>query len=236
MKKEVFCYDYWLFFSQDSGMQLKLGKIGDARTRTDISTLDLTTFPCFLRFNGVDLYMSDESETYSGGESDTLPITEKCLLFEKQLQSVKSALTGSVLCFWGVINESKASCFHDHLELLNYVRNRILPICDESCGYEFHIMFESDVSASQNVISSILQTPQLNRCSSAQFRIYDGSVEPELELILPVKEISNWLHRKCDHGRKKLLHINSGEIEMENIEEMSNHLTEVLFLCTILNA
>ena len=110
--------------------------------------------------------MSDESETYSGGESDTLPITEKCLLFEKQLQSVKSALTGSVLCFWGIINESKASCFHDHLELLNYLRDRLLPICNKSREYKFDISFDSDKSAAEHVIASILETPQLNHCSS----------------------------------------------------------------------
>ena len=227
MKKEVFFYDYWLFFSQDSRMKLKLGKTGDSRT--DVSASDLTALPCFLRFNVVDLCMSlydpDEIDTDSGDEGDTQPIADKCLLFENLLQSIKPALAESILSFSGDINGSKSYCFHDHLELLNYVRDRLLPICNESREYEFGILFDSDESAAQHVIASILQTPELNHCSSAKFFVYCGFLQ------LPVEEITNWLNRRCE--RKKSLYIYSEEFE--NLHEMIDHLKEVLLLCKILN-
>ena len=179
-----------------------------------LSASDLTTLPSFLRFNILHLKITEAL-------NDTQSIADKCLLLESLLQSVKPASAGSELYFYGTINKSKSSCFHDHLELLNFVRDRLLPICDKSRKYKFKILLESGESASQNVISSILQTPQLNRCSSAQFDfdIYFSFIQ------LPVKEISNWLHRKCDREQKKLLHIYSREIE--NLQEMVSHLREV---------
>ena len=42
---------------------------------------------------------------------------------------------------------------------------------------------------------------------------------------LPVKDISNWLHRKCDgHGERKLRFISE---QIKNRQEMVNHLKEV---------
>ena len=189
----------------------------------------MTALPPFIRFDLVKLEVAE-----SGNEDDTQPIADKCLSFENLLQSVKPALTESVLGFWGDISGSNPACFHDHLGLLNYVRDRLLTICDKSCGYEFGILFDSDESAAQHVITSILETPQLNRCSNAEFRIYYGSDEPQLRL--PIMEISNWLHRnrECDRGRKKLLHICSFRIE--NFEEMINHLKEVFYIVTSLYA
>ena len=222
-----------IFSSKDSEQQLKklvieLWKTGG--TRTEISPSDLTALPPFLRFNIVQLEVAE-----LGYVQATQPIADKCLLFENLLQqSLKPALDGSVLAFGGDIDENDTSCFHNHLELLNYLRDRILPICNKSCEYKFEISFDSDKSAAEHVIASILETPQLNHCSSAQFRIYYGSNEPQLRL--PIKEISIWLHRKCDREGKKSLHIYSHGMKIENIEAIINHLKKVLFLLNILNA
>ena len=227
----------FIFLSKLSGQKLKalieLCKTGGTRT-TKISQSDLAALPPFLRFNIVDINVAPAYILIlNDNDNDTQPIAANCLLFENLLQSIKPALAGSKLSFYGIIDESKSACFRDHLELLNYVRDRLLTICDKSREYEFGIVFDSDESAAQHVITSILETSQLNHCSNAQFRIYYGSDELELQLRLPIKEISNWLHRKCDRGRKKSLHIYSFRIE--NFEEMFNHLKEVLLLYKILN-
>ena len=220
-----------IFSSKDSEQQLKklvieLWKTGG--TRTEISPSDLTALPPFLRFNIVQL------EVELGYVQATQPIAEKCLLFENLLQqSLKPALDGSVLAFGGDISENESSCFHNHLELLNYLRDRILPICNKSREYKFDIVFDSDERAVQYAIASILQTPQLAHCSSTQFRIYydydsyDSLSDNITEILvrLPINEISNWLHRKCDGERKKSLHIYSEGIE--NLREMVSHLKEV---------
>ena len=218
----------WLlinFSSEDSEQQLKtvigLWKTGSAPT--EISPLDLTALPYFLRFNNVHLGVAD-----SGDESDMQPIADKCLLFEKLLQSVKPALADSELSFLGDIKRSNSSCFHDYLELLSYLRDRLLPICNESREYKFDIEFDSDESAAQHVIASILQTPELNHCSSARFLVYCGFLQ------LPVEEITNWLNRRCDRDRNKSLYIHSPVTT--NLREMINHLKEVLLLFRILNA
>ena len=211
---------------------IELWKTGG--TGTEISPSDLTALPPFLRFNIVQLEVAELCYVKVGQ-----PIAEKCLLFENLLQqSLKPALDGSVLAFGGDIDENKSSCFHNHLELLNYLRDRLLPICNKSREYKFDISFDSDKSAAKRVIASILETPQLNHCSSAQFWIYYGSDEPQLQLRLPIKEISIWFHRKCDRDRegKKSLHIYSHGMKIENIEAIINHLKEVLFLLNILNA
>ena len=202
-------------------------------TRTEISPSDLATLPPFLRFNIVQLELAE-----LGYVRATQPIADKCLLFENLLQqSLKPALDGSVLAFGGDIDENDTSCFHNHLELLNYLRDRLLPICNKSREYKFDILFDSDKSAAEHVIASILETPQLNHCSNAQFWIYYGSQSDEPQLRLPIKEISIWLHRKCDREGKKSLHICAGGMKkIKNIEAIINHLKEVLFLLNILNA
>ena len=190
----------------------------------EISPSDLTAFPPFLRFGNVELDIADSFD-----ENDAQPIADKCLLFENLLQSVKPpALARSALFFSGAISESMPSCFHDHLELLNYLRDRLLPICNTSRAYEFCIIFDSDQSAAKHVIASILQTPQLDRCSSVHFDFF-CFLELQPQLRLPVKEISNWLHLKCDRERKKSLRVNLDGIEIENSQEMIDHLQEVFY-------
>ena len=204
---------------QDSGLQLKLG---GTYADTEISPSDLTELPPFLRFNQVELI------AYSFDKNNAQPIAGKCLLFENLLQSVKPALVGSKLFFYGDVSESMPSSFRDHLELLNYLRDRLLPICNTSRAYCFSIFFDSDQSVAKHVIASILQTPQLVRCSSAQFNIFRGL--QGLQLRLPVNEISDWLHMACDRERKKSLHVNCEGFEIENSQEMINHLQEVFYI------
>ena len=96
-------------------------------------------FPSFLRFDKIDIYIltlpdeNDEDE----GIWDTQLIAEKCQLFEDQLKLIKPALNGSILYFDIIIDQSNPSRFYDHDEVLKYLRNKLLPICDKSRGYEF---------------------------------------------------------------------------------------------------
>ena len=180
----------------------------------EISLDALAAFPPFLRFDEVELY------TFSlPGGSNTQTIATRCKLFEDQLNLIKPILTGSSLIFCAAVNRNDPTCFYDHTRLLIYLR-RLLLICDSFRGYEFVLAFKSDKGASGYVISSILQIPQIRSCSYVEI-IFVGS-DPS---NLPVEDISNWLHRKCDgHGERKLRFISE---QIKNRQEMVNHLKEV---------
>ena len=124
-----------------------------------------------------------------------------------------------------IIDQSEPSCFCDHSKVLEYLRNRLLPICDKSRGYEFCISFESDANTIRFVISSILQMDQIDRSSNVKIDIWADD-----RTKLPIEEISNWLHRSCDGGgqRERSLFIQLEEIK--SIVEVFVHLKEVFIL------
>lgn len=137
--------------------------------------------------------------------------------------------------------------FDDHLKLLDYFQNRVLPHCDSSRSYEFEIGFgivigqepepaESSAAATE-IIASLLQIPAINRCSDLTIRINYVTL-----MQLPIQPISDWLHRKSDGGQiqnGRILHIhnnnylsypeNDDDIHLENAQEMVKLLTKVLF-------
>ena len=182
----------------------------------EISLNELAAFPPFLRFDKVVLTATN---TFLPGGSNTQTIATRCKLFEDQLNLIKPILSGSLLIFCTAVNRNDPTCFYDHTRLLIYLR-RLLLICDSFRGYEFVLGFTSDKGASGYVISSILQIPQIRSCSYVEIS-FIGSDPTNL----PVEDISNWLHRKCDgHGERKLRFISE---QIKNRQEMVNHLKEV---------
>ena len=164
-----------------------------------MSLLNAASFPSFIRFDGASIVLSPSffDEEDEGEELwDRQPIAGKCQLLEDQLKLIKPALNGSVMKIDANIDQDNPYCFDDHHELLKYLSDRFLPICDKSRGYEFWIGFESDANTTRFVISSILQMDQIDRCSNVKI---DFLADDRTKL--PIEEISNWLHRSCDRQR-----------------------------------
>lgn len=182
-------------------------------------------FPLFLRFGLVRINFSKLCDDGKGGSMwDTVPIVQKCRFFEDKLQLIKPLLNGSTICVNIYIDRSNPSNFYDHDDLLKYLRNRLLPICNESRQYEFVFSLDSDHNATKCMLASILKMGQIDRCSdlSINFVPYD--------IILPIEEISTWLHRSAN--RKKSLYIVS--FKVEGLVKIFTHLKEV-FIQYLLN-
>ena len=138
----------------------------------------------------------------------------------------------------GIIN---CRDFSDHLQLLNYICDRFLPICDSSCGYKFSICFFSNQNAVTDVIASLLQMSEikLSPVFGIEIPICRGK-----QRQLPVESISNWLELSND-GMEKNVHINKNKRDgkersqeerflevnldagIDNVREMLENLTKV---------
>ena len=167
-------------------------------------------FPSFLRFGKIDIYiltLSDEDDE-NEGIWDTQLIAEKCQLFEDQLKLIKPALDGSIMKIDANIDQDNPYCFDDHYELLKYLSDRFLPICDKSRGYEFWIGFDSDANTAKCIISAILKLEQVDRCSNLTFWLSTAD-----RTKLPIKEISHWLHRSGGEQQERSLYIHLSEIK-----------------------
>ena len=125
-----------------------------------------------------------------------------------QLQLMKAALDGSIMYFDFIIDQSNPSRFYDHDEVLKYLHNRLLPICDKSRGYEFCIGFNSDANTAKCIIASISKMEQVDRCSNLTFWLSTAD-----RTKLPNEEISHWLHRSDDRQRERSLSIYLSEVE-----------------------
>lgn len=148
---------------------------------------DLPTLPRFICFDGVQLFYN------RGPES----IEEKCHLIENHLQPINRALKDSKsIQFYGIIDRNHNRNFSDHLSLLDYLSERLLSFYNSSRRYEFEIGFRSDKESASNVLSSILQAPEISGCTDLCIRLYDL----EKAKHLPVQAISNWLNRKMIKG------------------------------------
>lgn len=195
-----------------------------------LSLIDLTAFPPFLRFNRVQL-------TYTNGFES---IEEKCEFNGSYLLALKSALNNSALieAKFGISEFDYDFISHSHL--LEYVQNRLLPICESSRGYKFQIHLESDKNSTKGLIASLLQMPKIKRCSNIEIKIIEAGQKE-----LPVNEISSWLERSTADGmengvqNKKERFLTIGfygfllwfmpAIYIQNSREMVDHLKEVHF-------
>ena len=220
------------FYSSQSGHELEATITRDCdanAARSKISLSDLAAFPHFLRFAGIQLYFLDPDSDSDDDEldnSDTPSIGEICQLFESQLPSIKPILDDSILTIYCGVHETKPARFRNNPELIDFLRNRLLTICDNSRSYDFLIYLKSDMSAAE-YISSILQLPQIDQCSDVNIFLF---FYRDQQIRLPVEAISKWLNQKWTKKgcRERLIDCDFGEVwKFVNILEMFNHLKEV---------
>ena len=205
--------------------------IGTARSRNKVSVTNLTSVPRFLRFNYVEL-------SYNFGEKS---IEEKCRSIENYLQPLKEALKDSIsIQFYGDIDRNDRTKFSDHSKLLDYLSEHLLKICNSSRGYNFSTYFRTEkAGAATYVINSIIQMPQICRCSHLRFHL---CCVPK-PVLLPVEAISSWLNRSIHDGMNFTCRRTPKEIflriyaaKIQNAVEMCAHLAEAcLFYYIVLN-
>ena len=193
---------------------------------------DLAEFP-FLRFDEVEL----------GYESGSHLIAKKCEIFASQLQKLPRLNEANSVCVSTNISQKQRGYFIDQSQLLEHLRNHLLPIIGSRCRCEFFIRFKRDrgvtnvfTGAATNLITSILQMKQIINCSNVAF---DVVIAAQFE-HLPIGTISNWLHRSrnTDNGGNEFANQSQHERILEikvayisNLFEMLDHLKEVLFNC-----
>ena len=209
------------------------GIITKKRSLADLSVL----LPRFLRFNNVKLSYDDDALRWrlKYEPIQLKSIEEKCHSIENYLQPLKNALTDSKsIEFCGGIDrtENKFSNFLTQSSLLEYLGQRLLPIFNSSHCYEFDISFVCGEGDATNVISSIIQMPQIGRCSNLHIELHYLQQPKQL----PVEAISNWLNRKMDVGTEAIgrtpreIYLGIWLNKIQNAMEMCDQLAEVLFL------
>ena len=197
-------------------------------TKTKVSVANLTFVPPFLRFNEVKLL-------YKVGQKS---IEEKCRSIENSLQPLKEALKdANFIRFDGGINRNDPKKFGDQSKLLVYLSEQFLKMFNLSRGYKFSICFHQEEEAAANVINSLIQMPQIRRCSNLHI-ILCCVPQP-----LPVDAISGWLNRTIGDGMNFICRRTPREIflqiyafSIQNVVEMCDHLVEVCLFCKVLNA
>ena len=181
---------------------------------------DLNNFR-FLRFNSVFL-------VYDSGSKS---MDEKLQLLQNRLQLFKTAFSDSnQITLSAKINQNDQSQFHNHSQLLDHIRDQLLPICDSSPFYSFSIDFQSDNdgASASDFIAQILQMCPIIRCRKVYF-LYGN----ETFIQLPVEVISNWLHRNFDDGiggtgqSKKERILTMMNIKIQNAVEICDSLKMV---------
>lgn len=184
----------------------------------------MTTFPSFLRFGYVQLW-------YGCGLQ---PIEAKCKLFELKLLQLKSALNESIsLVFDSVISNNDQGVFNNQAQLSEYIHHQLTPICYSSRCYKFRIHLMSYESSATEVIASLLQIPEIKRCSMLGIELIHWGEQNQL----PIETISNWLEQSVDgmemensiqkHRERSLTITIDGIRAIENVQEMLNHMKMV---------
>lgn len=187
--------------------------------------------PKYLRF--------DEIKLSCLGGSGFQSIREVCSSLQKfaQLFAQKLNGKGAKLKFIGDIKQTHLTetDFSDHLMLVNYLENELLPNFSCCRAYEFLVAFYSNEDASANFISSLLKMKPIVCCSDVTLTIFIMDDTHPTEL--PVEAIIKWLGQSCEavtgsaNGSKKKEKFL--QIKMRNIQncvEMSDRLTEVLII------
>ena len=174
---------------------------------------------------------------YNGG---SLSIYEKLQLLHYHLQLFETVLSDlEKVILSATINQDDQSQFRNHSQFITNLREKVLPICDSSPVYLFHIDFQSDKDAAGNFIGQILQQPPINRCQEASF-FYSN----ETFIQLPVEVITNWLNRNYYVGiggagtgqnkKERILYANK-QIKIQNAVEMCDWMQMVITFYFIFN-
>ena len=183
-----------------------------------VLTTDFNNFH-FLRFNYVFLFYD------SGLQS----IDDKLYLLQNQLQLFKTAFSDlKEFTLSAKIDKNDRSQFNYHTQLLDHIREKLLPICDSSPVYFFHVDFQSNNDGAADFIAQVLQMRPINRCRVVYFYYAN-----ETFIQLPVGVISNWLNSNSDggigctgtgqSGNERFLRTNS-RIKIQNAVEICDHL------------
>ena len=150
----------------------------------------MTNLPQFLRFERVELHYQSQSSVYKYA----LPIAKKCQSVANYVKRLKLNDT-SLIQFNGTIDKNNRNNFGDHSQLIDHLRNELMPICGSSRSYKFEI-FSSDKISHADLIAKILQMPQIDCCSNVEIKL---RLPTQLQVQFPVEAISEWLHRNY-HG------------------------------------
>ena len=177
--------------------------------------------PPYLRFDTVRVDYREDYDKGLGAED-----AEKCDWMRLMvLEPIKKALIGAKCEFlW---QES----YMDGNMLLNHIAKDLIPMCNNSCSYMFHIEAYSGVfydpakSKLSNIICTILQKlAPITCCSKVEFTLITKG--DYIQTQLPVEIISNWFNRVID-GQKQKLKIEM-TIGISNLSEMVEHIKKVL--------
>lgn len=181
--------------------------------------------PSFLRFNTVSLCY----ETFQNFKFQS--IEEKCQSFVNYLLPFKNKALydTNLISFFGRIHKNDPNAFSCHTQLLDHVRDELLPVCNSSRGYKFEILFYSDINAATHVITSIIKMSlAFDRCTGLEIILRApliSNYEWNLSGSVPIEAISNWLNQKCDGTNEKLkeriLRISSGN--SQKFQELIDH-------------
>ena len=197
--------------------------------RQRVSIDEFAMFPAFLRLDRITLWYWNDYDWRARRRSNK-SIEEKCRLIESYLLPLKATLSHSnMLELHAGVSKTKRRDFSKLSVLLDYIRNQIFSICCNYRGYEFYISFDNDYSmiSITNVITSLLQLPEISNCSNVQIVIGDPGY-----WNLPTEGITNWLEKSINAGKEqqdkgeRLLKIGLGGIL--NIPEMLEHFKTVL--------
>lgn len=186
----------------------------------------MNNLPPFVRFHTVHVIYGSCRQS----------VEEQWLVFRNSLELVKPALCDkNAIVFHGKIShKNDPSEFSNRQQLLNHLGNEFLPIYNQPSGYGFVIYIdEGEIDGANyeaNIIASILEMPEVTRCSNVAFQI-----KKWFDFIqLPVEQISNWLNRNLtnvDNGKNAEngeLHLEISDISIHNALEMCNRLKQVI--------
>ena len=189
-----------------------------------LSPNELPSILPFIRFDNVRIWYNHPD----------LPIEEKCELIEKQLLplNLNDSNTIEFVARISRNDQNDRNNFSDHLKLLDYIRNRFLPICNSSRCYKFQIWFFSDANSGTEIITSILEMDEIKHCSNVEIRLFYGG-----QKRLPVKVISTWLERSADGAKNNIQNQTERFLKIyynyylnpviKNAREMLEHLAKV---------
>ena len=183
----------------------------------------------FLRFDEVELDYNSGSHL----------IANKCEIFASQLQNVARLSEANSICVWATVNQNirmrrDRGHFLDHSQLLNHLRDVLLPICGYCRQYKFlfPLPWQTERQNKGSVlIKSILKMQQIIGCPNVIIE-FGGNYKQ-----FPLKCISNWLLRNqnTNNGGNEFANQDQQEriLEIEacysDIVGMLNHFKKVLF-------
>ena len=192
--------------------------------------LDLFLRCCeFLRFEKVKLPYDD---------FPFLSIDKKCHLFVKRLKPLRAALSDSTTIHFNAsidyeLTPALTINFGGPLQILNHLRNELLPICASARCYEFTIRFCLRYVSATNILDSILQMSPIISSTNVQFNLYHSYfMSHEILTRLPVDAISAWLDRPNNmimKHRNTPLKLKVYLDGVQNTQELFEHFKKVCF-------